>query len=118
MKKIIKIGDKEYTMQSSAYTQFKYKNDTGRKLMNDISSIQELRNTNKNDLLEALDDFLEIILKIAYTMIDEADSKQVNSFEDFLKNIDSLFDDETWITEVIELAVTPISRGNKTNPQQ
>ena len=39
MKKIVKICDKEYTMKSSAYTQFKYKNDTGRNLLNDIQEI-------------------------------------------------------------------------------
>ena len=33
MRKIIKIGGKEYTIKSSAYTQFKYKNDTGRKFL-------------------------------------------------------------------------------------
>ena len=35
MKKIVKIGNTEYSMKSSAYTQFKYKNDTGRKMLED-----------------------------------------------------------------------------------
>ncbi len=116
MKKIIKIGNKDYTMQSSAYTQFKYRNDTGRKLMQDINKIQELRN-NETNLLTVLDDFLEIILRITYVMIEEADSKQTGSFEEFLKSTDKLFEDTKWVEEVIELAITPISGGTQGNPQ-
>ena len=37
MKKIINIGGKDYTIQSSALTQFKYRDMTGRKLMQDIN---------------------------------------------------------------------------------
>ena len=37
MRKNIKIGNKEYEMSSSAYTQFKYKNDTGRSLLKDLT---------------------------------------------------------------------------------
>ena len=29
-----------------------------------------------------------------------------------------MFDETKWVDEVIDLAVTPISGGNKTNPQQ
>ena len=111
MKKIIKVGGKEYSMQSSAYTQFKYKNDTGRKLMQDINKIQELRKSG-TDILSVLDDFLEIILQITYVMIEESDSKQTGTFEEFLKGTDKLFEDTEWVNEVIELAMTPISGGN------
>lgn len=117
MKKIIKISGKDYTMQSSAYTQFKYKNDTGRKLMQDINKLTKMRANDKNDILNDLDDFLEIILQITHIMIEEADSKQVGSFDEFLKTTDNLFEDNKWIDEVIELAMTPISRGFKGNPQ-
>lgn len=44
MRKVIKIGDKEYSMKASAYTQFKYKNDTGRSLLCDIQSLSDLQN--------------------------------------------------------------------------
>ena len=117
MKKIINIGGKDYTMQSSALTQFKYRDMTGRKLMQDISKIENIRKNN-DDILEVLDDFLEILLQITYVMIVESDVKQVGSFEDFLKGIEKLFDDMKWVDEVMELAVTPISGGNKANPQQ
>lgn len=116
MKKIINLGGKEYTMQSSALTQFKYRDMTGRKLMQDIDSIKELK-AKSDDTLNVLDDLLEILLQITYVMIVESDASQVGSFEDFLKNIDILFDDVDWVEDVIELALTPISGGNKTNPQ-
>ena len=116
MKKIIKIGGKEYTMQSSALTQFKYRDMTGRKLMQDINSIKELRQK-EEDILVILDDFLEMLLQMSYVMIVEADSKQVGSFEDFLKEIENLFDSTEWVDEIITLALTPISGGNKANPQ-
>lgn len=117
MKKIINIGGKDYTMQSSALTQFKYRDMTGRKLLHDINKIKDLREKN-DDILAVLDDFLEILLQITYVMIVESDVKQVGSFEDFLKGIEKLFDDVKWVDEVIDLAVTPISGGNQGNPQQ
>ena len=119
MKKIVKIGNKEYTMQASAYTQFLYRNNTGRKYMQDLKQIANTKMENDDILetLDQLDDFTEIIFKIAFTMIQEADSKQVTSFADFLKSIDSVFDDTTWVNDTIELAMTPLSGGNKTAPQ-
>lgn len=117
MKKIIKIGGKDYTMQSSALTQFKYRDMTGRKLLQDINKITKLKKEH-DDILEILDDFLEIILQITYVMIVESDDKQVDTFVDFLKETEKLFDDTKWVDEVIELALTPISGGNQGNPQQ
>lgn len=115
MKKIINIGGKDYTIQSSALTQFKYRDMTGRKLMQDINKIKDLRKEN-DDILAVLDDFLEILLQITYVMIIESDVKQVGSFEDFLKGIEKLFDDTKWVDEVIDLAVTPISGEIKQIP--
>ncbi len=118
MRKIIKIGNKEYTMQSSAFTQFKYRNDTGRKLMQDVNRITELRKKDSETILEDLDEFLEIILNVAYVMIEEADPNQTKSFEDFLRNTDALFDTQAeWVEDTIELAMSPISRGTQGNPQ-
>lgn len=111
MKKIIKINGKEYTMQSSAYTQFKYKNDTGRKMLSDLREIAELQNADEKEMLSGIEDLTEILLKMAYVMIEEADSTQVSNFDTFLKGIDNLYEDTTWINEVVELATTPFSRG-------
>lgn len=45
-------------------------------------------------------------------MIKEADSKQVQNKEEFMKSITDLFSDNAWISEVIELAISPLSGGN------
>lgn len=111
MKKIIKIGDKEFTMKSSAYTQFAYKNITGRSLLSDCQELSEIDTAD----VSKLDPFIEMITRIAYVMVDEADSTQVNNYNDFLKSLDSLFDDISWITEVIGLAISPLSRQLQTN---
>lgn len=111
MKRIIKIGNKEYEMKSSAYTQFKYKNDTGRKLLEDLQNLTQLQNKEESEMIASIDDLTDIVLRISYVMIEEADQSQVTTFEDFLKGIDGLFDNTDWINEVISLAVAPISRG-------
>lgn len=116
MKKVVTINGKEYSMKSSAYTQFKYKNDTGRNLLADIQNIADL--AEKDNQMEAMEDMTLTLLKIAYTMIEEADSSQVTSYEDFLKSADGLFDDVTWVSEVVELAASPISRNLQNTKQE
>lgn len=118
MKRIIKIGNKEYEMKSSAYTQFKYKNDTGRKLLKDLQSLTQLQDKEESETIASIDDLTDIVLRISYVMIEEADPSQVTTFEDFLKGIDGLFDNTDWINEVISLAVAPISRGIQTTSPQ
>jgi len=109
MRKIIKIGGKEYTIKSSAYTQFKYKNDTGRKFLNDLQNIAQIVDKSQAIQIDKFDDLTDILLRIAFVMIEEADKTQVTSFEDFLKSIDGLFDDVEWINEVVEVATSPLS---------
>lgn len=111
MKKQVKIGEKEYFMKSSAYTQFKYKNDTGRKMLADIQSLTKLQEMNNEDMLGEMDDLIEILLRLSYTMIEEADSSQVSNYEEFLKETDGIFDNQDWVMDVVELATSPISRG-------
>ena len=109
MKKIIKISGKEYTMQSSAYTSFAYKNETGRSLLDDIQKIAKLKGVKD---IGVMDSIAETVLKMAFIMAQEADKNQVTNYEDFLKSIDNLYEDIDWINEVIELATFPISRGS------
>ena len=111
MKKIVKIGNTEYSMKSSAYTQFKYKNDTGRKMLEDLQSLTKLQNATEEEAIVSVDDIIEIVLRMAFIMIEEADAKQITTYDEFLKSIDGLFDDTDWINQVIELATSPISRG-------
>ena len=111
MKKIITISGKEYTMKASAYTQFKYKNDTGRRMLQDLQELAKLQDASQDDMINGLDDLTEIVLKMAYVMIEEADSNQVKGYDEFLKSIENLYENTDWISEVIELATSPISRG-------
>lgn len=120
MEKTIKIGSKEFKMSSSAYTQFKYRNDTGRSLMQDLADFQ----TKYSDLLEGkevnlakIDDLVETILRIAFIMANEKDKNQAQTFEDFLKQIDNYFIDVNWLNEVVELATSPFQRGIQTDKE-
>lgn len=118
MKKIVTISGKEYSMKSSAYTQFKYKNDTGRKLLNDIQEIAKLKDKDLENNLGDIDDLTEILLKMAYVMIEEADSTQVSNYEEFLKGLDGLYENTDWVNEIIELVTSPLSRGIQGIPHQ
>lgn len=109
MKKIITIDGKEYEMKSSAYTQFAYKNLTGRSLLKDIQNISNVADNIENDL-SLLDKITEPLLDISFVMIQEADANQVKTKEDFYKSIESLYNDYDWINDVITLAVNPLSR--------
>lgn len=116
MERIIRIDGKDYHMASSALTQFSYKNETGRSFLRDLKEIISI--SKKKDLendIEAIDDISELLLKMSYVMVKEADKNQYISYEDFLKSIDNLYDDKDWIFEVIGLAVTPLSRNLQTN---
>ena len=117
MKKIITIDGKEYSMKSSAYTQFAYKDMTGRSFLKDMQRVVNAV-ADKDKLAEDLaflDEITLLILDAAYIMITEADANQVGTKEDFYKSIDSIYDDFKWIEEVILLACTPISRQLQTD---
>lgn len=111
MRKVVKINDKEYSMKSSAYTQFKYKNDTGRGLLEDISKIQNYNGLTPEEQASKTEELIQLLLRLAYLMIEEADETQVKSYEDFLKSADGLLDDPSWINDVVILASAPFSRG-------
>lgn len=116
MKKIIKIGEKEYTMQSSALTQFSYKDETGRSFLQDLKKLTTIVDKEITlDDLDVLDDVSNLVLPIAYIMIKESDSRQTTDYKEFLRGIDNLFDDVSWIEEVIFLACSPISRQLQNN---
>jgi len=117
LRKVVKISDKEYSMKSSAYTQFKYKNDTGRGLLEDLNKIQKYQDLTPEEQVNKTQELLELLLRLAYIMIEEADEKQVKSYEDFLKNIDGMLDNVDWINEVVILASSPFSRGIQKVPE-
>ena len=53
---------------------------------------------------EYIDDFIEAITRIAYTLIYTANDK-IKSYDEFLRSIKKLKIDDDWIVEVTELAV-------------
>ena len=112
MKKVVNISGKEYTMKSSAYTQFKYRDETGRKMLKDLQNLVKLQDAKEDEMIEGIDDLTEVLLKMAYVMIEEADANQVKGYDEFLKEIDNIYENTDWMNEVIELATSPISRGN------
>lgn len=112
MEKIIRISTKDYKMKASALTQFAYKNETGRSFLNDLQTLTELKD---NVDMNALDNVTELVLKIAFIMVKEADKTQATNYEEFLGGIESLYDDTNWIQEVLELACSPLSRQLQTN---
>lgn len=111
MEKIIRISNKDYKMKSSALTQFSYRNETGRSFLKDLTKLTDL----DVEDVEQLDEITDLVLKIAYIMAKEADKTQVTNFDDFLSNIESLYDNTDWIAAVLELACSPLSGQLQTN---
>lgn len=117
MQKKIMLGGKEYLMKASAYTQFAYKNETGRSLLDDISKLTAFQNVDTDDVMEsmkALEPVINIVLDVSYIMINEATPNTFVNREDFYKSIDSILDEGNMdsITDIITLALSPIYRGN------
>lgn len=125
MKKIT-ICNKEFNIDCNAYTRFQYKSVFGRgifsdiKILSDYSDKQEnlrkkLKDEGKTDeeiekqvnseMMTNLDDFIDVIEKIAYILIYTADNK-IGSFENWLKSIEKIDLSESWIAEVTEFAVS------------
>ena len=123
--KTITICDKEYELACNAFTRFQYKTIFGKgifadiKILNEFSTKQEiLRKELKKQkaseeeienqvnlmMMENLDDFIDVIERMAYILIYTANNK-VGSFEDWLKGIDKIDLSADWISEVTELAV-------------
>lgn len=125
MKKIT-ICNKEFNIDCNAYTRFQYKSIFGKgifadiKILSDYSNKQEnlrkkLKDEGKTDeeiekqvnseMMTNLDDFIDVIEKIAYILIYTVDNK-IGSFENWLKSIEKIDLSESWIAEVTEFAVS------------
>ena len=123
--KTITICDKEYQIDCNAFTRFEYKNIFGKgifqdiKLLSDFSKEQEtkrkeLKEKNLTEeeieteinlmMMERLDEFIDVIERIAYILIYTADNK-IGKFEEWLKGINKIDLSASWISEVTELAV-------------
>ncbi len=126
--KTINIDGKEYKIHCTAYTKFQYKQLFGRGIFKDIKILNQLEVTREKtikkakeenpnitpeeldslvgmEVFEDLDEVIDVMLKIAYVEILTANPK-FKSFEDFIKSIENIKINESWVSEVTELAVT------------
>lgn len=124
--KTITISNKEYNIDCNAFTRFQYKSIFGKGIFSDIKVLSDysdkqdklrrkLESENKteeeiekevnSEMMSNLDDFLDVIEKIAYIFIYTANNK-IGSFENWLKNIEKIDLSETWVSEVTEFAVS------------
>ena len=124
--KEITICNKKYPIDCNAFTRFQYKEIFGKGIFSDIKILnqfseqqkkirQKLENENKSEeeiqeqlnysMMDSLDDFIDVIEKIAYILIYTA-NPEIESFEKWLINIEKIDLSSPWITEVTELAVT------------
>lgn len=111
MEKKLKIGDREYTMKASAWTQFAYKDLTGRSFLTDVKGLVQYADKKITlEDIEVLDEISNLVLPMAFVMVKEYDPAQAVDYKDFLQGIDNLYDNITWMQEVILLACSPISR--------
>lgn len=124
MKKIT-ICNKEYPIDCNAFTRFQYKkvfgtgiftdikilnqfserqNDIRKKLEKEKASEEEIQKAINSMMMDNLDDFIDVIEKIAYILIYTANT-QIETFENWLKGIEKIDLSANWISEVTELAV-------------
>lgn len=125
--KQVKIDGNIYDVDCNALTYVLHKRIFNRGIMQDIRIIQnylitqtieanklknqfpELSESELDDRISKfmnnyIDEFIEAITRIAYTLIYTANDK-IASYDDFLRNIKKFKIDDDWIVEVTELAV-------------
>lgn len=124
--KSITICDIEYPITCNAFTRFEYKKIFNRGIFADIKVLSEFSDNQekiKKELaekgladkeiekeinlymMEHLDDFIDVIERIAYILIYSANDK-IESFENWLKAIEKIDLSDKWIQEVTEVAVS------------
>lgn len=126
MKQIV-IEDKKYDIDCNAWTYVLHKKLFNKGIMQDIHILQnyvitqtikaselkqklpDLTEEQINEQVskfmnEYIDDFIESITRIAYTLICTANEKMI-TYEEFLKGIKNFKIDDDWIVEVTEIAV-------------
>ena len=126
--KQVKIDGNIYDVDCNALTYVLHKRIFNRGIMQDIRIIQnylitqtieanklknqfpELSESELDDRISKfmnnyIDEFIEAITRIAYTLIYTANDK-IASYDDFLRNIKKFKIDDDWIVEVTELAVS------------
>ena len=122
MVRTIKIGNNTYDLKSSAYTMFAYKDITGRDLLKDINELNKKYSKiqKQKDNMAWLDEIMDVIekvLKLAHIMIKEQ-KPEFKEYKDWLKDIEGMLDDTTWIMDVLEVGLSPFRGGILSAPKQ
>lgn len=110
MEKILKIGNNEIKMKSTAGTMMRYRNNFNRDFIKDLVALQK-KLTDKidnNTQFEAID--LDIFEKIAWCMAKTADNN-VPDIENWLDQFDT-FDIMQVLPEIMELLVANMEQIN------
>lgn len=125
--KQITIEDKKYNINCNAFTLILHKRLFNRGIMQDVKILQsylvtqitqtnaikkKLPKLNDSEVISKvadymnsyIDDFIEAITRITYTLIYTVDENFI-SYDEFLKSINKLKIDDDWIVEVTEFAV-------------
>lgn len=123
MKEIIKIKEKEYTLNSNAYNIIEYKNHFKRSMANDVADLINISKHfigNISKVLEAIDKgkevdikhnlenwemFIEKLMPITWILIDENERP---SFKEFTKYIDDVKIGDEWLISVIKILTLSI----------
>ena len=132
MRKKINICGKDYDVNSSAYLMFLYKKTFGIGIMKDIQKLneyslkeQEIREKYKDlsneeidtkvsvELMGEIDEIYEIILKISYALIKNANFGFM-TFDEWVQDMETIDLSGEWVSEVTELAVNSFL-GSGTN---
>lgn len=117
----IEISGKEYEIGANALTMFLYKKEFKTGMMADIGRLQNLYikqpkidTEGKSDedialevgyaMLPNLDDYIEVSLRVAYILIKTA-NRNFMPFEEWVQTITEFDINDSWISEVTELAV-------------
>lgn len=114
----IKIGNKEYNIDFSAYTYLLYRQKFDKNIFDDIliirmyfakqEKIAEEIETGKLETeitLDEIEGFLIAISKLCYIGIYSAEDEKFIEYKDFMKEVPKLTVDEDWVIEVTGLAV-------------
>lgn len=117
----IEICGKEYEIGVNALTMFLYKKEFKTGMMADIGRLQNLYikqpkidTEGKSDedialevgyaMLPNLDDYIEVSLRVAYILIKTA-NRNFMPFEEWVQTVTEFDINDSWISEVTELAV-------------
>lgn len=123
MKEIIKIKEKEYTLNSNAYNIIEYKNHFKRSMANDVAeliniskhfignisvlleAINKGKEVDVNHNLEKWEMFIEKLIPITWILIDENERP---SLKEFTKYIDDVKIGDEWLISVIKILTLSI----------